>query len=144
MTISIAAKIYRLGISTIFTMGLFGLILPSNANPVIHQTQIKPISADPIKPILNSVVPESLNPSNSKIVNAIGIIKYTAGCLGLIGDDGSHYELRGNYPEHIGAKVQITGLVSTTETVTTCQVGIPVYVQTFSVISYPHGPDRWR
>jgi hypothetical protein len=128
MTIASTAKICGLGISTIFVMGLF--------------VPVQPAIADLVEPIVDSVVTTPVGTYESKIVNAIGIVKGPIeSCYSLVTNDYLHYELRGNYPSIVGAKVQITGLVST-DTITTCQAGQPFYVQTFRIISYPSLRDR--
>ncbi len=130
MTIASTAKICGLGISTIFVMGLF--------------VPVQPAIADLVEPIVDSVVTTPVGTYESKIVNAIGIVKGPIeSCYSLVANDGLRYELRGNYPSIVGAKVQITGLVSTADTITTCQVGQPFYVQTFRIVSYPSLRDRW-
>ncbi|MFM2305330.1 MAG: hypothetical protein RLZZ135_2744 [Cyanobacteriota bacterium] len=78
------------------------------------------------------------NPDRDKpaIVNLTGTIRKLAvegTCYQLATDDGKNYELMGKFPKRDGAKVQVSGTIST-DIVTICQVGKPFKVKSVRVI----------
>jgi hypothetical protein len=142
MKIPRTVRIYELGMNTMVTMGLWLSVPPAIAAPTIPNIQIQQTTVNPIDRTRDSVIPTSINPSNSKIVTVVGTIRASAeGCIRLATDDSLSYELRGSSLPRIGTRVELTGLAPM-NMVTTCQDGQLLYVQTVKVIGYDRDRSR--
>jgi hypothetical protein len=140
MKITSTVRIYELGMSTMVAIGLWLSVPPASADPTAPNIQVQQTTVNPIEQTLDSVIPRSIDPSNSKSVTVVGTIRSSAeGCIRLATDDSLSYELRGSSLPSIGMRVELTGLAPM-NMATTCQVGQPLYVQTVKVIGF----DRSR
>ncbi len=142
MKITKTLRIDELGMSMMVAMGLWLSVPPANADPMAPNIQVQQTTVNPIEQTLNSVIPRSIDPSNSKIVTVVGTIRPSAeGCDRLATDDSLSYELRGNAIPRIGPRVEVTGLAPM-DMATTCQAGQLLYVQTVKVIGYDRSRSR--